>query len=627
MKQTDSDLLPSSFPGSQRLCNDIIVEVLERHIQAMGVQGNVGLLLLRKAISSRNIKLWTKSQLMNISQTLRQYPPRATFIKALWMCIGGSGEPIQYRFLTPDYPHQWPPRAWANISSWNDVTSVRGLLEIAAPSMERLTIQGHQTGFNSTTIFQSLHLPHITHLELSSVPRDAMCGVALPYLTHLRLVIEVVFDHSPEVAQRLLDFPSLTHLYLSLHGHCLDIYHFIRHLETPATVRALAVETNMGQQTAMEFQDLWSFDVHPRLVFIVDEQCAQTISRGLEPEEWEKLKQRFCLFPKNEWLVEQLTDFMLVKSGGRSNIWKDIEEKVTQNWSDFDKEFEGYEVQKQEFLAEATNFQSTVDISGDDLAYLTSLSRSSFVQVTYDDFVKLHYSHTMTNRTSQGKASRTTAEEAPSSRRKAPQCLKCRRPRKGHPRSGCPFVDGEAHAALDTVIEAFGTMDISGADGNGYATKQMAKGVMQVPQNKSVPSSSDGSFPSSTTAEDPTSGHDEDATHTGTSPTEESHRQFLSQLRTLTAVNEYVITANSARDINPPDGLYVRIIPADTRFEKSILIVGEVETEVEKAYRRRLSERESADTSTDGHGVGSLAAVAGGALVGAIATFTGFAFT
>jgi hypothetical protein len=38
-----------------------------------------------------------------------------------------------------------------------------------------------------------------------------------------------------------------------------------------------------------------------------------------------------------------------VKEGGRSNIRRDIDEKVRQNWLEFDKESEGSELEKQEF--------------------------------------------------------------------------------------------------------------------------------------------------------------------------------------------------------------------------------------------------------------------------------------
>ncbi|KAK7029019.1 hypothetical protein VNI00_014729 [Paramarasmius palmivorus] len=365
MDHADVHLFVLAFPNKQRLCDELVVDILEQHIEAVGVQGNVGLLLLNRAISQRlylafyrSVKLWKFRQLMCLYRTLRLRPHRAPFVKVLWISIGNGGEmeSFAFHFYTLDYPHKCAPFQEQWIDS-RDATFVRGLLEITAPFVERLTIQGNLLNPRIlSTIFQSLQFSNATHLELS-MPMDPTWALAVPRLTHLRLAIRLRSEEPTEWARNCTLYPSLSHVYLSLHGDIIEAFEFIRHFKTPATVQALAIELNMGQQVAAECRDLWMYDVHPKIVFMVDERWVQIAARGLEQGAWERLKQRFCLLPENERLVEQLTDLMLVKSGRRSDIWKDIDDKVRQNWSKFDEEFEGLD-SKEEFLAKATNFVS-----------------------------------------------------------------------------------------------------------------------------------------------------------------------------------------------------------------------------------------------------------------------------
>ncbi|KAF8231411.1 hypothetical protein L208DRAFT_996994, partial [Tricholoma matsutake] len=54
--------------------------------------------------------------------------------------------------------------------------------------------------------------------------------------------------------------------------------------------------------------------------------------------------------------------------------------------------------------------------------------------------------------------------------RKVPQCSKCKRPKQGHPRSGCPYVDSPLKdkndiqttpAMANNMINALGSMHIA----------------------------------------------------------------------------------------------------------------------------------------------------------------------
>ncbi|KAK7049763.1 hypothetical protein VNI00_005794 [Paramarasmius palmivorus] len=106
----------------------------------------------------------------------------------------------------------------------------------------------------------------------------------------------------------------------------------------------------------------------------------------------------------------------------------------------------------------------------------------------------------------------------------------------------------------------------------------------------------------------------------------EERQSFLDQLNRLVTVQQYQLSNADAKDIRPPKGLYTRLIPADEAHpEENILIVGQDETEVEKVYQTRKNERE-ANLRKDRRGSGGFRAVAGGALVGAVATFTGLAY-
>ncbi|KAK7030924.1 hypothetical protein VNI00_013870 [Paramarasmius palmivorus] len=367
MDHADVHLFVLAFPNKQRLCDELVVDILEQHIEAVGVQGNVGLLLLNRAISQRlylafyrSVKLWTFRQLLRLYRTLRLRPHRAPFVKALWISIGNGGEmdSFAFRFYTLDYPHKCAPFQ-AHWIDGGDATFVRGLLEITAPFVERLTIQGNLLNPRILiTIVRSLQFPNATHLELPVTMAPTWALLAVPRLTHLRLAIHLRFQEYAEWVRNCTLFPFLSHVYLSIHGDIVEASEFIRHFKTPATVQALAIEMNMGQQVAVECRDLWMYDVHPKVVFMVDERWVQTAARGLEQGAWERLKERFCLLPENEQLVEQLTDLILVKSGRRNDIWKEIDDKVRQNWSKFDEEFEGLDIEKEEFLAKATNFVS-----------------------------------------------------------------------------------------------------------------------------------------------------------------------------------------------------------------------------------------------------------------------------
>ncbi|KAK7029039.1 hypothetical protein VNI00_014749 [Paramarasmius palmivorus] len=182
----------------------------------------------------------------------------------------------------------------------------------------------------------------------------------MPRLTHLRLAInfrcgstKVLDDHV------LFEYPLLTHVYLSIYvAEGMDVADHVRQLRTPVTVQTLAIEVNMGQNLPVECHALWQYDIHPKVVFMVDKEWEQHASRGLEEREWEQVNQCLCLFSENQWREEQAQSLMLVKAGGRSDIWEEIDIKVKQRWSDFDEGFAAFEEERKEVLANPNHFVS-----------------------------------------------------------------------------------------------------------------------------------------------------------------------------------------------------------------------------------------------------------------------------
>ncbi|EEB98722.1 hypothetical protein MPER_01721 [Moniliophthora perniciosa FA553] len=74
-------------------------------------------------------------------------------------------------------------------------------------------------------------------------------------------------------------------------------------------------------------------------------------------------------------------------------------------------------------------------------------------------------------------ASFTEGEGTPTPSRKAPRCSKCQRPRAGHPRSGCPFVDNntaddDTTTPVTSVTETLRSMNISKSDVLGAIDEQ-----------------------------------------------------------------------------------------------------------------------------------------------------------
>ncbi|KAF8076770.1 hypothetical protein FPV67DRAFT_1472628 [Lyophyllum atratum] len=68
--------------------------------------------------------------------------------------------------------------------------------------------------------------------------------------------------------------------------------------------------------------------------------------------------------------------------------------------------------------------------------------------------------------------STTGSESSAVTPRKTPVCSKCKRPRAGHPRSGCPYVDSPSNgrttqtppvAAAKDIVDALGSMQLSGS--------------------------------------------------------------------------------------------------------------------------------------------------------------------
>ncbi|GLB34181.1 hypothetical protein LshimejAT787_0110650 [Lyophyllum shimeji] len=81
--------------------------------------------------------------------------------------------------------------------------------------------------------------------------------------------------------------------------------------------------------------------------------------------------------------------------------------------------------------------------------------------------------------------SATASEQSPVTPRKTPTCSKCKRPRAGHPRSGCPYVDspsndGTAHtpppSAGKSIEDALGSMQLaSSTPGRDEDTKAVIR--------------------------------------------------------------------------------------------------------------------------------------------------------
>ncbi|KAK7030908.1 hypothetical protein VNI00_013854 [Paramarasmius palmivorus] len=351
----------------QRLCDDIVVDILEGHIQRVEVQGNVELLVLSRAISRRlypvfyrTIKLWKRTQLNRLCHTLVSYPTRLSFIKVLWICIGRCTPSVPH-FLTLDYPHGY--RGGSYHKQWicgYDTALVGSLLEVTAPFVERLTIQTDD-GVDLLDVSQSLQLSKPTHLELSSAALRVTTGMwQTSRLTHLRLAINLHMYDATQVLKGLafFEYPSLTHVYLSVHymGESPDVAVLVRGLETPATVRALVIEVNKGRALAVGCHELWQYDVHPKVVFMVDHSWIQHATHGLEVKEWEHVNQCLCLTSENRWREKQVKSLMLVKTGDRCDIWEEIDIKVRQRWLDFEEDFFGCEDEKADVLAKLTHF-------------------------------------------------------------------------------------------------------------------------------------------------------------------------------------------------------------------------------------------------------------------------------
>ncbi|KAJ3854926.1 hypothetical protein EV368DRAFT_35801 [Lentinula lateritia] len=302
--------------------------------------------------------------------------------------------------------------------------------------------------------------------------------------------------------------------------------------------------------------------------------------------------------------------------------------------------------------------------------------------------------------------------------RKVPHCSKCKRPRAGHPRSGCPFVtptdENGSDRSSTNLSDALGSITLDGQEtpprktparragrqrrrsekatalahsqtlqslsdsdlealllpagrdvsddekggeteeedhwndriemlsaGGNIPTRAIMPGTLVTPspwssfasipeENKhgivQTSSPSNASFsstetisveivsPSSTTAPRPLA----------RTMSMEERAGFIAHLEELSSAKAYVLSRADLTELRgrAPKGLYTRFL-MDEEAGRNVLVVGRDELDTERLYQTLDAEKQQTMYATRGV---SMKSAAGGAVVGAVATFTGLAF-
>ncbi|KAK7020292.1 hypothetical protein VNI00_017744 [Paramarasmius palmivorus] len=338
----------------QRLPNDVVVDILERHVRTVGWKGNMELLLMNREVTQRlypafyhTVKIWKKKQVKRLCATLLFHPRRVRFIHALFVCLDHR-HPCSPVFLTPDYPEAFKPGSWhGDWISEKMFGAINHLLEITSPFLQRLTIVSKTDHPEITDAMQKLVLPNLTDLEISSTAMLDLQPGRLKSLTSLRLAIDLSVEGCTQVLENgsLEGYMDLSRLYLSYdNGHILDMEDKAFKLQTPQMIRLLAIEFDSGLHLPMECSVLWRYEVHPKVVFMVDEEWEHCATYGLDAT------------GDNRWRKAHVEDLMLVGVAGRSDVWKQVELKVQKRWIGFEEEFAGLEEERDEILNSATHF-------------------------------------------------------------------------------------------------------------------------------------------------------------------------------------------------------------------------------------------------------------------------------
>ncbi|KAJ3878367.1 hypothetical protein F5051DRAFT_405931 [Lentinula edodes] len=104
----------------------------------------------------------------------------------------------------------------------------------------------------------------------------------------------------------------------------------------------------------------------------------------------------------------------------------------------------------------------------------------------------------------------------------------------------------------------------------------------------------------------------------------EERAGFIAHLEELSSAKAYVLSRADLTELQgrAPQGLYTRFL-MDEEAGRNVLVVGRDEVDTERLYQTLNSEKQQARYATRGV---SMKSAAGGAVVGAVATFTGLAF-
>jgi hypothetical protein len=249
--------------------------------------------------------------------------------------------------------------------------------------------------------------------------------------------------------------------------------------------------------------------------------------------------------------------------------------------------------------------------------------------------------------------------------RKTPCCSVCHRPRKGHPRQGCPFVDGEddedgAQAAPARLTQAMGSMAIHPNDEDDFTLSSPSRpyhpeakanvrrlegrimpGTLYPPRDSFFESPEPPSLQGSQKTEfiDPltddqslqrsklpsrlsTPGPARTLVRSATVDAREDFLDDISHLSNRTPVSVYavraddvVLLASAAHKL----GFVASSVLPQGATDRALLIIG-IDGDAVEDLRLQISKKAN---ESKGCSFGTLVAVAGGLLAGAVATIAG----
>ncbi|EEB92028.1 hypothetical protein MPER_09518 [Moniliophthora perniciosa FA553] len=253
---------------------------------------------------------------------------------------------------TLQYPHHYGRSRWVGRAIMPENFGPLGhLITVTAVFIQNLTVIGRCSNSTLTELFCRLHFPNVKGLEIPASLFEVMSSVQVPALTHLRVTADMA-DHDPsyrflKLQQGFTAYQSLTHLYITygrVNGFGVTIEDQLFWIRTGSAVRAVALEVNDGDRLAYPPNELWKYDVHPKLVFIVHRDWEDV---AIDPADfvWGSFE---LLDGEEDWRLPYVKAMVVVTDENEKDVWSAIDDCIAERWKEFEVEYTAAE--KREIL-------------------------------------------------------------------------------------------------------------------------------------------------------------------------------------------------------------------------------------------------------------------------------------